>query len=327
MDIKNLTLNRPELEHLLSIYFDIKDLSQLTVQMQRSQSLNKNYKLSLGSKSVILKILCSRRAREDRVNEIHAMRIAAEINIAPNVLYTSDDLLVVTAFIEHLVFIPNLLSRDDTLKIIANLLGKLHYSQQKFFISAQPFDIASYYLQEAIKQGFSEKNIIKLIEENIIHLQENMGNVRATAPCHFDVNMKNILLPINTQHCYLIDWENAVNSDPFFDLASFCFYANLNEKQMHDFISFYLEKDDIEEELVIIHKYKKLCLLMMASWFCYKLAFNNRSTVSLNFSVPDFSELVIAYIAKDYQKNDPHFFEENLLQSCLKEFCQLAQQL
>lgn len=295
-----------------------------------SLSLNKVYKVFTHSHQVILKILSKERPLDERYNEVMAMMQSSEIHLSPHVIYpTKSDIknfdfsFVITKYINSMTLSPNLIANKSFLKHIANSLRKLHNSKFSLLQSGTPFEITRYFLKLAGDKGYNNHETIEKINLGLEMLEHCFeGYLAPFTSCHFDVHYKNILFSLeNNNQCFLIDWEGAINSDPYFDLSSLAFYHNFSEAQVEQWLALYHQRPARPEEIRMIYFYRRLCLLMMASWMCFKTLDLNVSQISIKdkVSLPKLSSIITNYISGNYTVNDINYHEINILNAALDE--------
>ena len=104
-------------------------------------------------------------------------------------------------------------------KKIANMLHKLHDSKLNIGVDYDPFSKVLNYEKEALSLG------IKLDEEykqllDVVLLKRDYLESFEKVLCHNDFQRSNIIKSTDGNY-YMIDFEFAMNNDPYFDIAGF----------------------------------------------------------------------------------------------------------
>lgn len=156
-------------------------------------------------------------------HEILAMQRAAEVGLAPKVVYVlGAERLMVTEYIE-----------GSAGSISADSLGKLIAAIHRLPATDYYLDLASrleHYTRRALE---SQVDRSQLIDPGYGPLKRAIRTLSEgpKALCHNDLNRGNIL--IKDQRPYVIDWEYAAMGSPYFDTAAALDGSNiLNEEEL-----------------------------------------------------------------------------------------------
>ena len=158
------------------------------------------------------------------LEEIEAIRIAGEMEIAPRVLPQSTSTYLITEFIDAHLLKHEEICHPSMICNAVEVLKKIHRIQgvdRKF----SPFDLVNKHLEGMKSLGVSFPNALDecLREVDVIHKRwENTAQYRK-AYCHNDYYTYNILNA--NGKLYVIDWELSGEGDIFFDLATLS-YSN-----------------------------------------------------------------------------------------------------
>ncbi len=164
-----------------------------------------------------------------RENESHNTGIAERLNIAPKNVWQNTSGISLTEYIED-ASTPNL---DDskTFESIAKTLTTLHNSQTVFKGSLDNQKIAKHLTQYFTLCSTKQQQALKLEYQKALSLLELKPSLceRSAVPSHVDLVLENILL--QDEKVWFIDWEYSAMASPFWDIATLCNSANLNDAQ------------------------------------------------------------------------------------------------
>lgn len=222
---------------------EIKQEIKLTKDIS-GESGDKTLLTSISNKNAVLKIFTSTTAK----HEIHCAKQATEHGLSPQFIYTDNHSYLVTDYI-------NTVKTNITYQHIAHMLHTLHQSSCDFIKTLTPCERVAEFLSQTNDNS-------SLIHDELNQLTAILKpHFDLTSPCHFDLNKDNILF--DGTRVYLIDWSDAVMSDPLYDLASHCFYHQFDLQEQTDLLAAYNSNT--------LHNRKKLyllievaCLMMMA---------------------------------------------------------------
>lgn len=198
-------------------------------------------------------------------NEVDCATIAHRAGLSPKVLiYDSTNSILVTEFIEIKESFD--FNRPMAKQRYVSLLHRLHALDVEFPLQFFPLDTIHLYVKNAVERGVSLPSILFeqiLPKVDAFNLEELfLTNV----PCHLDAQSMNVL--DDGENVYLVDWECAAMSDPFFDLASMSACEEFSDEQMFEMLEFYLNKSPTEEDLRRLYKMRILADLRFCT-YCY----------------------------------------------------------
>lgn len=178
---------------------------------------NRSWRLTAGDRDLVLRAPSPSSQRYlSRAQELHNARLAAEIGIAPSLLY-ADPATGVTLqpfLAEAHALGPGDFADPEVARKVGALLGRLHRSGCRFAGTMAPFPIIDVYL--GLASDGRLRNLRMRMEAVRIALERD---VPEAVPSHIDPNPTNFLrLPGG--ELKLIDWEFSAMCEPAWDLAA-----------------------------------------------------------------------------------------------------------
>jgi len=178
---------------------------------------NRSWRLTAGDRDLVLRAPgVSSERYLSRAQELHNAGLAAEIGIAPPLLYADPETgVTLQPFLADARALgPGDLAEPEVARKVGALLGRLHRSSCRFAGIMAPFPIIDVYLGLAA-------------DERLRALRRRMEPIRAAlelsvppaVPSHIDANPANFLL-LPDGSLKLIDWEFSAMCEPAWDLAS-----------------------------------------------------------------------------------------------------------
>ncbi len=170
---------------------------------------------------------------------------AGELGIGPKVHYIDPQFDgIILSYIPGNEAKPKDFQNEFLIDKMANVLRKLHQDNSMFPIAISPFKRFNDFLQKVTHQN-----------DQITKMKLCMDEIEQTlrffpvppTPTHLDLHLSNIILK-NTDEIFLIDWVNGGMSDPFFDLATFSYFSELNKIRTKRFLRSYFQRDPTEIE-------------------------------------------------------------------------------
>jgi thiamine kinase-like enzyme len=219
-----------------------KDAADLRVSLLHGGITNHNYRVDVGGESYVLRVSGDKTELLgiNREHEYRTQRIAAEIGIAPEVVYFLEpEGFLVTRFIRGRPIPPEELRQPENLQRLAKILRRIH-SMPEIPGVFNSFQVVRDYADIARKYNVPfPKNFDWLLQQMNAAESALNSQPRALQPCHNDLLNGNFLL---TEWLYILDWEYAGMGDIFFDLANFSNNQELSEEEDDWLLGFYLEK-------------------------------------------------------------------------------------
>jgi thiamine kinase-like enzyme len=149
------------------------------------------------------------------------------------------------------------------LEKFAQLLQKFHRSSCEIPLACSPFQRFSGFLEKAEKQGL-------ILSPKLFEIKKLMEEIEAIlrshdiplVPCHLDLHSENIMFGV--KDFIVVDWVNGGLSNPYFDLATFAVFHDLNELQTIAFLSSYFGRTPCELEWSLFSVTQPVRLFVMA---------------------------------------------------------------
>lgn len=175
---------------------------------------NRTYRITADQDSYVVRISGPTTGYLDRAVETHNARIAAELGLAPPILFL-DDTLLVTRFVTG----ARPLSAGDLddpglLADVAVLLARLQRGTVPFAGERHPFgEIDRYLAQHPHARALALRQAARPVEAALAR------SPRPLVPAHVDAGAPNFLLGGDAR-LWLVDWEFSSMADPAWDVAS-----------------------------------------------------------------------------------------------------------
>lgn len=243
------------------------------------------YKVIL-EKDVFLVIrLIHNRTKEDRKREIIAQNMASKGEYGPHVYEADEE----NGYIIMEFLSPEQHGISDIKKLeIAGILLRAMHQGEKLPHSQSMFEQIQY-LYEKNREKLNKiydctalERLLKEIEQYKIQWKDDQK------PTHRDCNPNNILF--SKEKLYLIDFENAAQDDPYFDLATIGIFQVFTPEHEQVLLDNYFERKptDIEKNRYVFMK--------NVAFLYYALTILNRlpqeKYATKNEYIPEFSELI-----------------------------------
>lgn len=190
------------------------------------------YRFDFNQSSYVLRLFPPQASVSTRKHQFQLAKEAGKLGFGPKIHFVDSSMngLIMD-------FIPGeILHKTDRQGVIrfAQFLRKLHNSSANFPLAVSPFIRFNNFQSkmEAYPERFFE-TITLMNDFEAIFKQFPTSLV----PSHLDLHPLNILHHEN--QFFLVDWVNGGMSDPYFDLATFCIFHDLNEENQLLFLNHY----------------------------------------------------------------------------------------
>jgi thiamine kinase-like enzyme len=240
---------------------------------------NRNYKLSFGGDSYVLRIAGAGTERYiDRAAEAHNTRLAASLGIAPELLYLDPPSgLMLTRFIAGGTALraaelrqPALLGRA------AGLLRRLHGSGLAFAGRMELFPKLDEYLALAARKGWPARLDLTPIRRDAEPARDALERTAIPfVPSHVDPVPHNFV-QAGDGTLYLLDWEYAAMSEPMWDLAAVAIEAQLDAERERILLDAYFA-GEAAGQAGRFALYKASLNLVAAAWAVVQIVDGNPS--------------------------------------------------
>jgi len=175
---------------------------------------NQTYRLDVGQDSYVVRVAGPTTRYLDREVETHNAAIAAELGLAPPVLYLDDKLLVTRFVTGARPLNAGDLADPTRLRQVGALLSRLQRSSRPFRHERHPFgEIDRYLGQHPHARAVALRRALRPVAAALAR------SPRPLVPAHVDASAANFLLG-GDGRLWLVDWEFSSMADPAWDPAS-----------------------------------------------------------------------------------------------------------
>ena len=165
----------------------------------------------------------------NRQHEAHNARIAYSLGLAPDCLWRDDSGLSLNLSLpDSRPMNANDFNNRATLGKLLKTICRLHKSKNKFLGTVDLAELLSHYYEQA--PGHLQKQIEPSYKIAIAKLESLPDKEKMLVPSHNDLVLENILIDAAGQ-IWLIDWEYSSMASPYWDLATLCNAAKLDQTQ------------------------------------------------------------------------------------------------
>lgn len=199
----------------------------------------------------------------NRPRELHNIREAARVNIAPEV-YCAENGNLLIEFLDGISKKDiTMLENAETLDKVTTQLRNLHTSGAEFQGRFSFLNDYNVYRADYFTVASEAPAELAQVEEEIVALITRMEEkyAGANAPLHGDTALQNFM--ICKDRAYLIDWEYSNSGDYYLDLANFVILNDLTPELEKSFLRSY--EDKMQGKL----DYGKFLLFKMAVSFMW----------------------------------------------------------
>jgi thiamine kinase-like enzyme len=227
---------------------------------------NQTFRVTAGADSFVVRVAGSTTHYLDRGVETHNAAIAADLGLAPPILFL-DDRLLVTRFVSGARPL-GAGDLDDPMVLldVAALLKRLQGSDRSFAHERHPFgEIDRYLGQHAHPRGLALRRAAQPIAGALER------SPRTLVPAHVDASAANFLRDANGR-LWLVDWEFSSMADPAWDPASILMQRRASEDALvRDFVAAVFG-DASERTLARVGLFETALCLVAGSWCAMEAA-------------------------------------------------------
>lgn len=227
---------------------------------------NQTYRLDVGQDSYVVRVAGPTTRYLDRAVETHNAAIAAELGLAPPILFLDDTLLVMRFVIGARPLNASDLGEPGRLRQVGALLSRLQRSPRPFRHERHPFGEIDRYLDEyPHRRAVALRRALQPVEAALAH------SPRPLVPAHVDASAANFLLG-GDGRLWLVDWEFSSMADPAWDPASVMMQRAIDDDEAaRGFIATVLG-DAGEAAVARIGLFKTALCLVAGSWCAMEAA-------------------------------------------------------
>lgn len=206
------------------------------------------YRFELNERYYVLRLLPPQAQRLIRMHQINLAIQAGKIGVGPEIYFV--DLRMDGMVME---FIPGETSqrkdfeKPEHLVKFAKFLQKLHQSPERFPLACSPYQRFNDFVLKGEQKKIVYPSRFAELKVLMRELEETFRLFPIPlVPSHLDLHPLNIIS--TEKQFFLVDWVNGGLSDPFFDLATFTIFHDLNHSQIMTFLSSYFNRIPTQHE-------------------------------------------------------------------------------
>jgi thiamine kinase-like enzyme len=227
---------------------------------------NQTYRLDVGQDSYVVRVAGPTTRYLDRAVETRNAAIAAELGLAPPVLYLDDRLLVTRFVAGARPLSANDLADPARLQQVGALLSRLQRSPRPFRHERHPFgEIDRYLGQHPHARAMALRRALQPVEAALAR------SPRPLVPAHVDASAANFLLG-GDGRLWLVDWEFSSMADPAWDPASVLMQRTSDDDEAARGLIATVLGDAGEAAVARIGLFKTALCLVAGSWCAMEAA-------------------------------------------------------
>jgi len=230
-------------------------------------SHSKLFVFSLENHQYVLRIIDPRgkERKETRIKEVLAQKAAASIGIAPEVIYSDPEgLIMIMRYIDGHPLTKRDLKEKKLVQNLGTTLRRLHQIRIALPTKRTQFDRADKHYRRIKEKGIALPSNFSTLYDT--YIQETRGFTGNDVLCHEDLNPGNILVQNGTP--FLIDWTGASYDHPYTDIGYLTLMSGMNQDQTLVLFEEYLERKPTQDELKKVKLAQaRVCLLAALVWF------------------------------------------------------------
>jgi thiamine kinase-like enzyme len=210
----------------------------------------------------------------DRKKEMHNVAVADRIGVAPKLLCTNNNNLLLEYIDGICTTNQDILLIDGNIDKITEQLRKLHASSECFqgnFSFIHDFHV---YKRDFLSTGYSVPDEMKENEEELYAMVKWTDDSLCDdlCPCHSDIVLQNFIF--TQKRAYIVDWEYSTMAGRYLDLASFCTQNILQPETTKMFLDSYFANGDVPMDYGKFLLYKMSISFMWIYWHLNNIAHN-----------------------------------------------------
>jgi thiamine kinase-like enzyme len=227
---------------------------------------NQTYRLDVGQDSYVVRVAGPTTRYLDRAVETHNAAIAADLGLAPPVLFLDDKLLVTRFVTGARPLNATDLGDSSRLQQVGDLLSRLQRSARPFRGERHPFgEIDRYLGQYPDARSVALRRALQPVAVALAQ------SPRRLAPAHVDASAANFLLG-GDGRLWLVDWEFSSMADPAWDPASVLMQRSAHDDEAAQRFVAAVLGDAGEAALARIGLFRIALCLVAGSWCAMEAA-------------------------------------------------------
>lgn len=234
----------------------------------------KVFAVTSGSNKYIVRFTQPNTSQEYRKTALYNLKVASDAGYGPKVYFMDSSRgIVITEYlsgtkIQEMDFAKYILNQspaDSLLQsgklciLLANLLRKIHHGP---VFKNTGYDVADW-IDETLKNNkfkFSPYIPVAKFEQMMKDIRKAVKpHFISTVPCHNDLNKSNLI--ITESEIKAIDYDNARQYDPYFDIATVLIEFEINPLHENLLLTTYLGRQSSTEEMAKLHLMKQVVRL------------------------------------------------------------------
>ncbi|KEH88681.1 choline kinase [Clostridium novyi A str. 4540] len=261
-------------DNQLIAYFLKNQYGQINRVTKIGGMTNTNYKVDFDNKSLVIRIPQNNTKKMiNRVDEKINSYLAYKSNVDESFLFI-DDLsgIKISNFLgEGQMLTPESAKKFGNMKIVIQLLKKLHSSNIEFNNIFNPFDMIQKYEDIFMEQNGQMFEGYMKLKKDIFRYKSILQTLDIKlVPCHNDTVPENFIL--NNGKLNLIDWEYSGMNDYIWDLAAHILECGFSEKEEKQFLNLYFCNQVVSDNTIFrINLYKVMQDLLWSIWTKIKM--------------------------------------------------------
>lgn len=197
--------------------------------------------------------------------QFYCAETASKEELTPRILYADpEDHILIGEYIEPQQLPKKITSGNEFYREFAKRLRTLHHGPA-FPPAPEVYDVMEGLMQSLQQRHTVFPGVVSHYFSYIGPIRRVMQFHRLTAPCHNDLNPRNVLY--DGARLWFTEWEAASQFDPYFDLATVANYFIYGYTKLEVFLTEYFGREATDEERA------KLFLMQQLSFCYYALLF------------------------------------------------------
>lgn len=201
-----------------------------------------------------------------RMREVLAHRAASEQGLAPELIYTdANALILIMRYIDGHTLSREDFKEDSFLLELGSSLRRFHQSSVQLPEKRTQLDRAKKHYESAKQKGIAFPSNFNSLYELFMKEGELAGEEML---CHGDLHAGNIL--VRDGKPYFIDFAGATYDHPFTDIGYLTLLSGMSSEQAATFLKGYLGRSvTADEEKMLELAQTRICFLTSVVWFDY----------------------------------------------------------